>query len=83
VKINQRPAPVLNIYMENDTITIADLDTVKNIINLAATRGAFRGEELSMVGTVYDKLVTFLSAVIEQAKAQEANNAVAGETQGE
>jgi len=83
VKINQRPAPVLNIYMENDTITIADLDTVKNIINLAATRGAFRGEELSMVGTVYDKLVAFLSAVIEQAKAQEANNAVAGETQGE
>jgi len=83
VKINQRPAPVLNIYMENDTITIADLDTVKNIINLAATRGAFRGEELSMVGTVYDKLVTFLSAVIEQAKAQEANNAVVGETQGE
>ena len=69
--------------MENDTITIADLDTVKNIINLAATRGAFRGEELSMVGSVYDKLVTFLSAVIEQAKAQEANNAVAGETQGE
>ena len=83
VKINQRPAPVLNIYMENDTITIADLDTVKNIINLAATRGAFRGEELSMVGSVYDKLVAFLSAVIEQAKAQEANNAVAGETQGE
>ena len=83
MKINQRPAPVLNIYMENDTITIADLDTVKNIINLAATRGAFRGEELSMVGSVYDKLVAFLSAVIEQAKAQEANNAVAGETQGE
>ena len=83
MKINQRPSPVLNIYMENDTITIADLDTVKNIINLAATRGAFRGEELSMVGTVYDKLVAFLSAVIEQAKAQEANNAVAGETQGE
>jgi len=69
--------------MENDTITISDLDTVKNIINLAATRGAFRGEELSMVGTVYDKLTVFLSAVIEQAKAQEANNAVAGETQGE
>ena len=66
-----------------ETITIADLDTIKNIINLAATRGAFRGEELSMVGTVYDKLTAFLEAVIEQAKAQEANNAEAGETQGE
>ena len=69
--------------MENNTITISDLDTIKNIINLAASRGAFRGEELSMVGTVYDKLSAFLEAVIEQAKAQEANNAEAGETQGE
>jgi hypothetical protein len=80
-KINQRHISVLNIYME--TITISDLDTIKNIINLAATRGAFRGEELSMVGTVYDKLTVFLEAVIEQAKAQEASNAEAGATQGE
>jgi pyrroloquinoline quinone (PQQ) biosynthesis protein C len=70
--------------MENNTqITVADLDSVKNIINLASTRGAFRGEELSQVGTVYDKLSAFLEAVIEQAKAQEATNAEAGETQGE
>jgi hypothetical protein len=69
--------------MENNTITIADLDTIKNIINLAATRGAFRGEELTMVGTVYDKLTEFLSAVIEQAKAQEAANAETSTTQGE
>jgi len=69
--------------MENNTITISDLDTIKNIINLAATRGAFRGEELSMVGTMYDKLTEFLQAVIEQAKAQEANNADAGTPQGE
>ena len=69
--------------MENNTITISDLDTVKNIINLASTRGAFRGEELSMVGTVYDKLTEFLQAVIEQAKAQEAANAEASATQGE
>ena len=69
--------------MDNTQITIADLDTIKNIIDLASTRGAFRGEELSQVGVVYDKLAAFLSAVIEQAKAQEATTAVAGETQGE
>ena len=69
--------------MENITITISDLDTIKNIINLAATRGAFRGEELSLVGTVYDKLTVFLEAVIEQAKAQEAANAETSATQGE
>ena len=69
--------------MENNTITISDLDTVKNIINLASTRGAFQGAELSQVGAVYDKLTAFLEAVIEQAKAQEESNAEAGETQGE
>ena len=70
--------------MENNTqITIVDLDTIKNIINLACTRGAFRGEELSQVGAVYDKLATFLEAVIAQAKANEELNADAGEPQGE
>lgn len=69
--------------MDNNTITISDLDAIKNLINLAATRGAFRGEELSMVGTVYDKLTAFLEAVIEQAKAQEATAAEANKPQGE
>ena len=82
-KINQDPIPVVNICMDNSQITIADLDTIKNIIDLACTRGAFRGAELSQVGVVYDKLTAFLEAVIEQAKAQEATNAEAGETQGE
>ena len=69
--------------MDNTQITIADLDTIKNIIDLASTRGAFRGAELTQVGVVYDKLTAFLEAVIAQAKAQEASNAEAGETQGE
>jgi uncharacterized protein YggE len=71
--------------MENNTqITIADLDTIKNIIDLACTRGAFRGAEVSQVGTVYDKLTAFLTAVIEQAKAQEQANAdKPSEPQGE
>ena len=53
------------------TITIADLDTLKNIVDLASSRGAFRGAELTQVGAMYDKLTTFLDAVIAQAKAQE------------
>jgi uncharacterized protein YggE len=69
--------------MDNTQITIADLDTIKNIIDLACTRGAFRGAEISQVGAVYDKLTVFLEAVIAQAQAQEVANAEAGETQGE
>ena len=58
--------------MENtNQISIADLDTIKNIIDLASSRGAFRGEELQEVGTVYNKLKNFLDAVIANAKAQQ------------
>ena len=56
--------------MENN-ITIADLDTIKNIIDLACTRGAFRGAEVSKVGAVYDKLSAFLEVVVAQAREQE------------
>ena len=69
--------------MENTQITIADLDTIKNIVDLACTRGAFHGAEVSQVGAVFDKLTAFLEAVVAQAKAQEAKNADAGEAQGE
>jgi uncharacterized protein YggE len=74
--------------MENTTqITVADLDTIKNIIDLACTRGAFRGGEVSQVGAIYDKLNGFLVEVVAQARAQEeakeSTNADAGEPQGE
>ena len=68
-------------------ITIADLDKLRNIVDLASTRGAFRGAELTQVGAIYDKLTAFLDAIIAQAKAQEeANQAAtpaAPESQGE
>jgi len=68
-------------------ITIADLDTLKNIVDLASTRGAFRGAELTQVGAIYDKLTAFLDAIIAQAKAQEEANQAATpagtESQGE
>ena len=70
--------------MENN-ITIADLNLLKNIIDLASTRGAFRAAEMKQIGEVYDKLTTFLEAVVAQAAAQEAEstNAEASESKGE
>ena len=56
--------------MENKEITIADLGLLKNIIDLASTRCAFRAAEMKEVGEVYDKLTAFLEAVVAQAKAQ-------------
>ena len=56
--------------MENSIqITVADLGALHGIVDLAASRGAFRGAELTQVGAVYDKLTTFLNDVMAQAQA--------------
>jgi hypothetical protein len=70
--------------MENN-ITVADLNLLKNIIDLASTRGAFRAGEMKEIGEVYNKLATFLEAVVAQAAAQESElqNAQNGEPKGE
>ena len=70
--------------MENN-ITVADLNLLKNIIDLASTRGAFQASELRQIGEVYEKLTAFLETVVAQAAAQEAelNNAKVGEPKGD
>jgi hypothetical protein len=62
--------------MENN-ITIADLNLLKNIIDLASTRGAFRAGEMKEIGEVYNKLAVFLESVVAQAAAQEAESQTA------
>ena len=56
-----------------ESIGLNDLQLLAQIVDLATQRGAFRGNELSQVGGVYDKLSNFLGYVAEQqAQAQEA-----------
>jgi hypothetical protein len=54
-----------------ESISLQDLQVLSNIVDLATQRGAFRGNELTQVGAVFDKLSTFLQQV---AAAQSANN---------
>jgi len=61
--------------MENtipQSLSITDLAAVKNIIDVAASRGAFKAAEMKTVGEVYDKLTVFLNTVIQQAEAEQA-----------
>ncbi len=44
-------------------LTIVDLQNIRAILDVAARRGAFGGAELTAVGTVYNKLDSFLKAV--------------------
>jgi hypothetical protein len=44
-------------------LSIADLQNIKTLIDVAVRRGAFVAGELTSVGAVYDRLSTFLSSV--------------------
>lgn len=46
-------------------LTINDLNGIKQIIDVSIQRGAFKPNELVTVGTIYNKLEMFLTAVTE------------------
>ena len=52
-------------------LTIADLQMLGRIIDLASRRGAFQAGELSQVGDAYNKLSGFLAFVESTQKAPE------------
>ena len=52
-------------------LTVTDLTAIKQIIDVASSRGAFRANEMAVVGTTYNKLESFLGAVAAQQEPQE------------
>jgi len=72
--------------MENENtstlLSLSDMITMKNIINIVSTRGAFKPEEMVVVGQLYNKLSEFIDSVnVTQEPPQEDANA--GVDQGE
>jgi hypothetical protein len=64
---------------QDSTITLADLQNVLVVMDLASSRGAFRGPELEPVGQLYNKFKKFVDAAAAQQSAaeqpaSEANN---------
>jgi hypothetical protein len=49
-------------------LTLSDLAAMKMIIDIASQRGAFKPNEMMLVGQTYSKLSTFLEAVSKQPK---------------
>ena len=47
-------------------LSIGDMATLKSIVEVASTRGAFRAEEMEVVGRTYNKLAAFVQAAIPQ-----------------
>lgn len=54
---------------EANELTINDLNAMKVIIDIASSRGAFKPNEMTVVGQTYTKLSTFLESVAKQAEA--------------
>jgi hypothetical protein len=57
--------------MENAQLTIADMASLKGLLEAACTRGAFKASEMSNVGTIYDKLSKFVEYSTAQLAAQQ------------
>lgn len=51
-------------------LTIVDLQNLRSIIDVAARRGAFAAAEMTSVGTVFNKLDNFLTAVAPPQQPQ-------------
>jgi hypothetical protein len=61
--------------LEPVQLTIADLQLLAKIVDLASRRGAFQAGELSQVGDAFNKLSGFLTYVESmQAKEKSAEN---------
>jgi hypothetical protein len=61
------PAEVESANTPTDVgLTVQDIINVVKIIDVVSGRGAVKGEELSSVGTVRDRLVAFVNANTEQ-----------------
>ena len=58
--------------LEPVQLTIADLQLLARIVDLASRRGAFQAAELSQVGDSYNKLAGFLAYVESVQKKDEA-----------
>ena len=71
VQQEQAPAPAPEQQPPGPELTVNDLGNIKQIIDVASSRGAFKPNEMMSVGQVYGKLEAFLS-MVQQQQAQQA-----------
>ena len=65
---------LLNISMDKNTqLTITDLASLKQIIEVACARGTFQAGEMKGVGEVYERLDAFLKSITEAAERAQAD----------
>ena len=76
-------APVTEPENNEPQISLADFSAALQVIDVCTQRGAFRGEELSSVGQLRDRINAFVqhhAPAKEEGAAEEATGEVAKET---
>jgi len=63
--------PVNEPAADGAQLTIADLQGIAQVIDMAVRRGAFGASEVSEVGAIYGKLAKFLQTIAAQTKEAE------------
>jgi hypothetical protein len=74
VQKQETPAPAAEVanteaaaqQSQGPDLNVSDLMALKNIIEVATTRGAFKATELEAVGKTFNKLNSFLEAVAKK-----------------
>ena len=65
----QTTAPAVGV-----TLGLNDLALMANVIQVTADRGAIKANEMSAVGALYTKLVTFVNANVPQPVTEDADS---------
>ena len=63
-----------NVPAPTSGVTINDIAFLVQIVEIVAQRGAFKAEELSTVGAVYDKVKTFITSATQSAQPTEGTD---------
>ena len=65
---NKQETAQQNSEQSSSDLSINDLNAMKAIIDIASSRGAFKPNEMAVVGQTYNKLTAFLDQVAKQAE---------------
>lgn len=68
-------APTEAPAADGNQLTIADLQALASVIDIAVRRGTFGAGEVTEVGAIFDKLSSFLAVIAAQKEAAEAAEA--------
>lgn len=52
---------------QEQAITLVELQNILTVVDLASSRGAFRGPELEQIGQLYNKIRKFIDAAAARA----------------